>query len=186
MVIIPVYNIIILPNTKIYLQMDKLDGINEKELKEGSRILFLISKTEEKPSLINMDNFYQIGCMGVLKEINTNGFLIVETKERVNIEDIHYEKKHIQFGLSKREEIKDLDHDEEKIKLSKLKSSLNKFVSKYQWGTFLKNLILEWRSISEVICAISMWLTISNKERYELLEEDSTEKRTKKIENIIY
>ena len=37
MVIIPVYNVIILPYTRIYLQMDKLKGVAEKELQEGNQ-----------------------------------------------------------------------------------------------------------------------------------------------------
>ena len=49
-VIIPVYNVIILPFTKIFLQMEKLNGVADKELHEGNQVLFLISN---KASYIN-------------------------------------------------------------------------------------------------------------------------------------
>ena len=186
MIIIPVYNVIILPNTRIFLQMDKLEGINDSELKIGSKVLFLVSKIEEKTSILEIDNFYPVGVVGVIREINKNGFIRVDTNERVTIEDFHYEGSHIQFGLVKREEINDLDLDVEHVKLTKLKASLNKLISKFQWGILIKNLVLDWKSISEVICAMSMWLSITNEERYSLLEEDSISKRTEMIEKILY
>ena len=186
MVIIPVYNVVILPHTEIYLQMDKLKGIDEKELQVDSKILFLISKQMGEKVDLDMESFYPIGVIGTLCEINRNGFVVVKTNERVKIEDIHYEEGNIQFGLSKLLEVEDLDVNVEKIKFGKLKSTLNEFVSQFQWGNFAKGFILEWKSISEIICAMSMWLSISNEERYALLEEDSIEKRTLMIENIIY
>ena len=186
MVIIPVYNVVILPNTKIYLQLEKLEGVNEKELQPNNKVLFLISKKEEKTTLLEMNSFYKIGVIGTLKEINSNGFIVIETHERVNIDDIHYEGTHIEFGLTKHDEIDDLEPNIEHLKLSKLKKALNKFVSNYQWGTFVKTLILEWKSISEIICAMSMWLTITNEERYNILKEDSISKRTSMIEKTIY
>ena len=117
MVIIPVYNVIILPYTRIYLQMDKLKGVAEKELQEGNQVLFLISKKQEEKTLLEMDSFYSIGVMGTLKEINDSGFAIVQTSERVRIEDIHLEKGHIQFGLTKLPDISDIDEKTEKLKL---------------------------------------------------------------------
>lgn len=186
MVIIPVYNIIILPYTRIYLQMDKLKGVAEKELHEGNQVLFLISKKQEEKTLLEMDSFYSIGVMGTIKEINDSGFAIVQTSERVRIEDIHLEKGHIQFGLTKLPDVSDMDEKTEKLKLNKLKTDLNDFVSKFQWGTLIKGVILEWKSLSEMICAMSMWLTITNKERYNLLKEDKTSIRADMIENIMY
>ena len=44
-----------------FLQMDKLEGINDSELKIGSKVLFLVSKIEEKTSILEIDNFYPVG-----------------------------------------------------------------------------------------------------------------------------
>ena len=186
MVIIPVYNVVILPNTEIYLQMDKLRGVNEKELLAGNKVLFLISKNNQDHFTLDMDTFYSIGVLGEIVVVNSNGFLVVKTHERVRIEDIHYEGSHVQFGLTKLDEIDDLDLELENIKLSKMKSSLNDFVSKFQWGTFVRSFIMEWKSLSEIVCAMSMWLSISNEERYSLLEESSKSKRSSMIEDIMY
>ena len=186
MIIVPVYNIVILPYTEIYLQINKLKGVQEKDLKIGNKVLFLISKKQEEKSILEMESFYPVGVIGTLTEINGNGFVIVETQERVRVEDIHYEGNHVQFGLTKLIDIEDMDSNLENVKLSKLKASLNHFVSQFQWGTFVKSFILEWQSISEIICAMSMWLSITNEERYALLEEDSKEKRTIMIEDIMY
>ena len=186
MVIIPVYNVVILPFTEIYLQIDKLRNVNEEELKVGNQVLFLFSKNNKDQSILNMESFYSIGVIGKLSEVNVNGFVVVETNERVRIDDIHYEGTHVQFSLTKLVDINDLDNQVENVKLSKLKASLNDFVSKYQWGTFVRSFIMDWKSISEIICAMSMWLSISNEERYALLKEDSKSRRTSMIEDIMY
>ena len=186
MVIMPVYNVIILPYTDIFLQMDKLIGIEGQELKVGSKVLFLISRDKEENLLLKMEHFYPIGVMGTIKEINHNGFLVVHTEERVKIEDIHYEDNQVQFGLLRLNEIQDLDAKIENDKLNKMKNALREFVSKFQWGALIQNFILDWKSLSEIICAMSMWLSIDNGERYSLLEVDSVSKRTSMIENIMY
>lgn len=186
MVIIPVYNVVVLPFTEIYLQIDKLRNVNEEELKVGNQVLFLFSKNNTHQSILNMDSFYSIGVIGELSEVNVNGFVVARTHERVRIDDIHYEGTHVQFALTKLMDINDLDVQVENIKLSKLKLSLNEFVSKYQWGTFVRSFIMDWKSISEIICAMSMWLSISNEERYALLEENSKSRRTSMIEDIMY
>ena len=186
MVIIPVYNVIILPHTQIYLQVEKLKGVHESELHEGNQVLFLISKKQEDKAVLELDSFYPIGVMGEFVQISDNGFVVVKTHERVRIDDIHYEKGHIQFGLTKLSENNDMDASLEKVKLGKLKSALNDFVSKYQWGTFVKGFIFGWKSFSEIVCAMSMWLTITNEERYQLLKEDSHSKLVSLIEDIMY
>ena len=186
MVIIPVYNIVILPNTTIYLPIDKIEGINEKELQEENKVLFLISKNQGTTSILKTENFYSIGVVGTIKEINKNGFIIIETNERVTIDTIKNEGTKIEFSLLKKEEVEDITAKEEHQKLTKLKKALNKFVSSYPWGNFIKTFIFEWKSISEIACAMSMWLPISNEEKYKLLEEDNLSKRIKKIEDIMY
>ena len=185
MIIVPVYNVVILPNAEIFLQTDKLVNVKEEDLKVGKKVLFLISK-EKNHSILDLNTFYSIGVVGELKDINTNGFVIVETHERVYIEDVFHDGDHITFSLTHINDIEDLDPEIEKVKLSKLKASLHKFIAKFQWGSFVRNFIIEWKSMNEIICSMSMWLTISNEERYALLEEDSIEKRTSMIEKIMY
>ena len=63
MVIIPVYNVVVLPFTEIYLQIDKLRNVNEEELKVGNQVLFLFSKNNTHQSILNMDSFYSIGVI---------------------------------------------------------------------------------------------------------------------------
>ena len=67
MVIMPVYNVIILPFTDIFLQMDKLIGVKNQELRVGSQVLFLISKDKQDNFQLNLDSFYPIGVMGIME-----------------------------------------------------------------------------------------------------------------------
>ena len=186
MLIVPVYNFVVLPYTEIILQLDKLKEINNDDIKVGNKILFLISKDKVHHGNFNMDFFYPIGVIGVLREINSNGFVVIETNERVNIDNVHYEGNQIQFGLSLRSDINDLDSDVEKLKLGQLKNALNEFVSRFQWGTFVRKFIMEWKSISEIVCALSMWFFVGNDEKYSLLLIDSVKERTDKMEQILY
>ena len=186
MLILPIYDVIVLPYTKIYIQMDKLKDIDEKEIKSGNRILFLISKKMEQNAPLQIDLFYPIGVVGTIVEVNSNGFVIVETAERVVIQNIENVDGHIQLGLLKREDIFDLSKKDENIRLDKIKKSLTQFISQFTWGHFVKSFISGWNSISEVACFLSMWLSVDAYEKYSLLEEDSVNLRSSLIEKMIY
>ena len=68
----------------------------------------------------------------------------------------------------------------------KMKSELTNFIKDNQWSFMVRAYIMQWKSLSEVICAISSWLPNSEEEKYALLKEDSKKKRTEKIEKMIY
>lgn len=191
MLIIPVYDFIVLPHSTIYVPMDNLVDLSEREAHVNDKVIFLVCKDRLDYNNITKDSFYNIGVSGIIAEINKNGFAVIDTKERVDVINFQKTKEtkevnEYTIDIAARYDIEDLDKDEEKAKLNKMKSELSRFVQSFQWGFMGRVFIVQWKSLSEIICAISSWLPQTNEEKYALLAEDSEKKRSEMIENIIY
>ena len=88
MLVIPVYNMLLLPDANLYFQQNELRKIS------GSRSIVLNEKTivilaKEKLDLKDMkeDSFYPIGVVGSVSDIR-EGFVTISLQYRVNLENV--------------------------------------------------------------------------------------------------
>ncbi len=185
MKIVLLYDQIILPKIELALKGSKARSMDGKNLEIDDKVIFLIRKKRIFNDF-NKQSFQDIGVIGKVIDIR-NDLTIIETDERIKIDDIvslgenNYEVKFSAIAT-----INDITFEEEQDKLDKLKRKLNKFVQKYEWGFVARAFIMQWNSLSEMICALNDLINLNPKEKYELLKEDSNKKRNKKIEKIIY
>lgn len=185
MKIVLLYDQIILPKIELALKGSKARSMDGKNLEIDDKVIFLIRKKRIFNDF-NKQSFQDIGVIGKVIDIR-NDLTIIETDERIKIDDIvslgenNYEVKFSAIAT-----INDITYEEEQDKLDKLKRKLNKFVQKYEWGFVARAFIMQWNSLSEMICALNDLINLNPKEKYELLKEDSNKKRNKKIEKIIY
>lgn len=70
MVMLPIYNIIVLPGSKLWLQTSIYKEFSGKEPVSGERIAFLAQKEEKPKNELTEENFQPIGLMGVISEIS--------------------------------------------------------------------------------------------------------------------
>lgn len=188
MLIIPIYDSIVLPHSTMYIPKENIVDLGGRQVEVNDKIIFLICKERLNYSKISKSAFQKIGVSGVIADIDKNGLVTIDTKERINILKFRKTKieNNYEIEINLREEVEDISIEEETSKLMKMKSELTNFIKDNQWSFMVRAYIMQWKSLSEVICAISSWLPNSEEEKYALLKEDSKKKRTEKIEKMIY
>ena len=85
MVIIPIYNILMLPDTKIYLGKDYLDSVGVSELNVDDKVVFLLGRNEEEAPGNSTEQYFPIGVAGHVMNIDKDGGVSIETGNRINI-----------------------------------------------------------------------------------------------------
>ncbi len=185
MKLVQLYNSLILPNSKIFLQADRLKALDGDICKVNDELLFLISKDRVVDKFIE-NNFYEIGVTGVVVEVK-NGVIEVETQSRIKLEYIKFDNENrYELKYAPIPSIDDITKEEEKEKLVAIKSSFAKVIQSFEWGFIARAYILQWNNLNELICGCNDLLSLSPEEKYKLLEIDSNKKRCEEIERIIY
>ncbi len=185
--IVPVYNMVVVPDANIYMQTEQYKKTTGKDPSTGERVVFLVEKTNKARSELTEDDFYRIGVSGTITEVSPNGYLVVKTAGRVNIDEMIINTNHtIELTVSRRSDIADLDPEEEKQHFDKIKIALTEFAKNFQWGQMAGLYINRIRSMQEIAASLSIWLPNPSEEKYAILAEDSLKKRMELIEKIIY
>ncbi len=186
MKVVPVYDKLIAPDSDIYFRRDQFRlfagnaGINEK-------VILLMSRENQNRDECTESSFYPIGLNGIVTEISNDGYVIVHTTERVNIESVVVNRDHtISLMTSWRPDLLDLDDDVETKKLEQAKEAVKDFSQSYQWGAAAAAYIDHMASLGTLAGMLSIWMKATNEEYYEILAEDSALRRAELMEKLIY
>ena len=187
MAVVPVYNVLVVPDANIFFKTESYEKYTGKVPSEGEKVTIIIAREQLSRDLYDENSFYPIGVSGIVSEVNPNGYIVVRTKYRVNIEEVTvYHDHYIDLSITKRPYIDDLDHEKEEAMLKDIKSELVRYSDALQWGSASRGYIAQWNSIGEIAAAMSPWIMNTNKERYEVLEEDSLAKRNELLVKMIF
>ncbi len=184
---LPVYNVMAVPDANIYLKSDYYEEMTGKQPAIDERVILMIEKEEYSKEELTEESFYPIGISGIITETNDNGYFLVHTRNRVNLDEITIFKDHtIDISISKRPDIEDLEINEEITeRINAIKAMVIDFSQKYQWGAIIRSYVSRWSSLGEIGAAFSPWLMNSNSERYAILAEDSQKKRFDMLEKLL-
>ena len=145
MTIVPVYNIVIIPDSSVYLQTDSYVRMAGKQPEEGEKIFFLILKEDQPKRQVTEDSFYRIGVSATIREVSENGFVAISTHGRVNLDEVHVNANHtIGLTVSRRPETEDLDPKVEREHVDALKARLLQMVTGFQWEAVGRHFIAQW------------------------------------------
>ncbi len=187
MTVIPIHNIIVMPHARIFFQSDNFRQLTGSEPKPDEKIVFLILKKSQSWQDLTEDSFYPIGVSGKIIEVNDEGYLVIETSDRVNLDSVIVSGRHnVELNLSRRNDTDHIDPKDEEERLNKIKKELMDMVAEYQWGLMARSFIMRFKSISELVSAVSIWMQLPGPEKYAILAEDSAVKRTAMLENSVY
>ncbi len=188
MLTIPVYNIILVPGVIYYFQNEYFkELLGGENFEKGEELAFLMIKEDKDAENLNPEDFYPIGLSAVIEEIGKEEIVSVRSMQRINVENLQIDKKgKISFDYSPREEINDLDEEEEKKRLEDVKSAYIQYVSEQQWGILARNYVNQWKSMGEMVASISTKTDIPNEERYAILAADHISERTALMEKVLY
>ena len=186
MITIPVHDLLLLPGVMFYFKKDMFPDRRITAEDVGEDILVMMLKEEKKASELQPDDFYPIGVSGKIEGIDDEGNVRVQAKERVELSDIEITPEGVTADASICAEIDDLPEQEEKEHFGKVKEDLLNFAKEFSWGMWARGMILRWKSLSEVACALSSYLNIPWDEKYALLETNSRRLRMEQIEKAVY
>ena len=174
MILIPTYNTVVLPGSKIYFRKDYLKEAGVDKISIGEKVTFLYLK-EPKDRDITMDDIYPIAVAGQVLSIDDEGGANLEAFGRINVEYIDFKNQNV-VGVQ-RPEINDLDPQSANTMIIGLRDELLNYVTKFQWGLMARGYVLAWKNMNELMVGLSPFMNITPEEKYAVLAEDSTKAR---------
>ena len=187
MTVVPVYNVLVVPDSNIFFAIDAYKKMTGRAPFEGEKVIMMMLHADDSREDLKKESFYPIGVSGIITEVNAGGYLVIRTHGRVHFDEITVYSDHtIELSVSRKPDIEDLDPAYEEDRLLKLKNVVIEYTSQFQWGVLTQAYAEQWTNIGEIASIMSPWLNISNEERYALLAEDSRKARSEAMEKILY
>ena len=185
MITLPISDLLLLPGVTFFFKKDVFPSGEITAESVGEDILFIMEK-EEKEQMTPYD-FYPIGVIGAIDSVDDEGNVRVKVRERVQISDIELEKDGvITADASILPDVDDFPKEEEKALFEKMKQDILRFIKGFPWGVWARGVILHWKNVEEIGCALSSYFNITWEEKYGIIETDSKRERCKKIEEAVY
>ena len=187
MVVIPIYNLLIVPDANIYLKEDQYRHLARRYAEVNDRVVLLSCKKEEHRKDMTEESFYPIGVTGFVNEVNPEGYVVIRTVGRVDLDMIGINPDHtIELTVSRRPDNEDLDENVAKRHFEKLKENLKENWQGFEWGEQAMGYLNQFHSINEIAVAMSIWFKMSAEEKYDILAQDSHKKRFELLEKAVY
>lgn len=186
MLVLPVYDLLLLPGVTFYFKKDILDRMQVEKVEKGEEILFLIQKSEKRREDLAVDDFQNKGLVGTVENIDDDGNLRIRIHDRVEISDVELQNGEFMADAAICSECTDLPEEEEKAIYKETKDSLVQFVNGFPWGVWARAFIQHWNTMTEIVCAISGYLNLSAEEKYEIMETDSERERVGLMQKAVY
>lgn len=185
MITLPISDLLLLPGVTFFFKKDVFPSGEITAESVGEDILFVMEKEEKEQ--MTPDDFYPIGVIGAIDSVDDEGNVHVKVRERVQISDIELEKDGvITADASILPDVDDFPKEEEKALFEKMKQDILRFIKGFPWGVWARGVILHWKNVEEIGCALSSYFNITWEEKYGIIETDSKRERCKKIEEAVY
>ena len=186
--VIPVYNMMVLPHSYIYFQVQSFKNIAGQEIRQDDHVLLAVLKEDSfNTKDLRKEEFHSVAVEGSVTEISGDGYVVVRTGQRVKILELaQKEGEPLLLETAPLIDIEDLDREDSERKLKEIKAELKTLVDRFRDGSIMQTMIDQYGSIQEVACILSPWLSLKNEERYQVLKEDRLSVRTKMLEQILY
>ena len=185
MITISYYNALSLPDVSCYFQLKYLNEHADQPVSAGDKVLFLMLKSQKKDEDVTAEDIYPIATRGVVEQIEGE-WALLRTTSRVNLDSIQRDGNAFQVELRTRPEINDLDAEEQSRRFQKMRGDMLATLEGTQWLMGVRDHVMRWRNMNELITFTSSILQISNEEKYAILAEDSVAKRTEMMEKAFY
>ena len=188
MIVVPTYNMILSPEATLYLPQDMLRrSAGHRGIAAGEKLILIVAKENVALADMTEDSFYPIGVSGTVSELTQQGFAVVNTQYRVDLQSVGINPdRTVQLTIARRSDTEDLEPAVEAEKLKDLLAEMRKFASGFEWGQAVEGLLGQIRSVGMAACVMSPWLGLNNEERYAILAEDSKLKRAELVEKALY
>ena len=89
MAVVPVYNMITVPDSNLYMQTEVYRAMTGRAPVENEKVTVIVAKNEAPRRELESDSFYPIGVSGQIREINEQGYLVIRLVQRVNLDEVY-------------------------------------------------------------------------------------------------
>ena len=149
MTVIPIYNLLLVPDANIYLKSDQYRHLARRYAEVNDRVVLLACKKEQKRKDMTEDSFFPIGVTGFVNEVNPEGYVVIRTTGRVNLDIVGINPDHtIELTVSRCEEIEDLEDGVAEAHFERLKNDLKESWEGFEWGEQAMGYLEQFHSIS--------------------------------------
>ena len=178
MITLPISDLLLLPGVTFFFKKDVFPSGEITAESVGEDILFVMEKEEKEQ--MTPDDFYPIGVIGAIDSVDDEGNVRVKVRERVQISDIELKKDGvITADASILPDVDDFPKEEAKALFEKMKQDILRFIKGFPWGVWARGVILHWKNVEEIGCALSSYFNITWEEKYGIIETDSKRERCK-------
>ncbi len=186
MMVVPVYDLLLLPEVTCYFQGSYLRQLSGKNIHEGESVIFLMLKENKEKEAITVSDIYPIGMTGMVEQIDHDDMVYIDTRSRMNVSGIDISDGQMQVEYARRPDREDLSQEEEQARFEEMKASLLAFLRGTPWEETMKDFSLRWKSMSELVSFISYMFPIPAEEKYQILSQDSRSRRADMLEKVFY
>ncbi|MDD6667982.1 MAG: endopeptidase La [Lachnospiraceae bacterium] len=188
MTVVPVYNMVLVPEANIYLKSDNYKNVTGRNPEVGERVILIAMKEYKTRDELTDQDFFPIGVSGEITEVNTaNNYLVIRTKDRRNIDEVTVYPDHsLELTVTRRPDTDDLDPEEAKKHLEALKREMIQATAGEQWAGAVRTYVAQINSLNEAAAMMSPWVVESPEDKFKLLETDSKKERMDLEEKMIY
>ena len=171
MLVVPVYNMVLAPDSTVFFPLSLLQrSAGDRNIAVQEKVILIVARENENFTDMNETSFYPIGVAGIITELNQQGFAVIKTQYRVDVEAVSIDPDHtLKLTISRRNDLDDLDSVVEAEKLKNLLQEMRAFSAGFQWAESAEFYLNQIDSIGMAACVLSPWLKISNEERYAIL-----------------
>lgn len=184
MILIPAYDLLVLPGTQIYFKKEYFKELAQKEPEQGDNIIFVLLKQRRERREITEEDIYPVGVTGIVEDVEREDAIGVRTVSRVTLNQVDVAGNRVQFV--ERADIEDISAQEIDKRFREMRNAVLKFSNQFQWGIIARQYILNWKSVFEMASSLSAQLNLSTEEKYKILEEDVISQRIAMIEKALY
>ena len=187
MAALPLYDALVLPDANVYLKTERFERMIGRGPRLEERVTLLILREDQERKDLTKDSFYPIGVSGFVSEVHDEGWFVVKSRGRVNVEEVAFAPDgRIEAYTSHREDTAALPPQENERKTADAKKALMDFSRGTQWEAASKAWLDQFDTLSGVAAACTPWMDASHEEKYAILAEDSAIKRAEMLEKLIY
>ena len=188
MITLPSYNLIFAPGILYYYQNSFYENLTGVKARRGDKVAIAIQKNAKKPEELTAEDFYPIGAVAQITEVDRNGNVGLQVTERIDITDIAVVRGHVRVEAVRREDQDVLSKEEEAEFFRKVKNKLLSYAQSMdsQASVMFQTFLFQWTNVWEMLAAMSNYLQVSSEEKYKVLETDSQRERMAQIEKILF
>ncbi|MBQ8162648.1 MAG: endopeptidase La [Clostridia bacterium] len=178
----------VFPNTYISMTLADLVLAYDLEPEPGEEALLVLPRIQVPASQLSEDTVYPIGLKGSVLEVQDDGIVLIQTRDRVRVDELRVDGDRISCKTVPMQDTEKMDEETREKKRDRLMLEVIRATGGNAFGDLIVDSWLHlYRDFTGLVCALSEFIPrVQNGKLYEILQEDSEPRRAEMQEKLIY